>query len=176
MKKINRLALLVKTDCQPDSFRGAYAHTTCRFVRINSDGHLRNLIDDYELPFYYDGLTITSQQDSRQLEHSYGWDFRYQDAYSVDYRAVKKMAKTMRKIETGLTKLHNEFGEPSKFSDYVLRIAKVMKVKTFVFPVSEYGSSYSENEYQFVDDFSYAKNKIDNLEMANVEKLKDMAA
>ena len=86
------------------------------------------------------------------------------------------MAKTMRKIETGLNKLYNEFGRPSKFSDYVLRIAKIMKVKTFVFAVNEKFSSYSDNEYDFVDDFGYAKNKIDTMEIENAEKLKEIAA
>jgi len=91
--------------------------------------------DRYDDPLQLSHLRITCQGDERsrtgsdRQEPVYGFDVCYRDVHSVDAQRVKRMARTLAKIETGLQKLSESRGYARSFGDYCGRVAEILKCK-----------------------------------------------
>lgn len=119
-------------------------------------------------------LYIESQGDkSTQAERGlYGWQVRFKDAYSVDLRAAKAMVKTLTRVDTKLKQMSEKLGPAGSYSEFVLRIAAILKV-TYIIETVQAGSFYSEGEYAF-HDLDYGRRLIDKFEQDWKNEAKDL--
>ena len=100
-------------------------------------------------------LEITMQLD-RSKPEPYAWEVQYMSRYSVDLDEAETMVKTLRLINKRMKAMSTKFGEPKTFAQYCLRVAEAVKAKGFVNKVSGNGSSYTENEWTWIDyDWAY---------------------
>lgn len=75
---------------------------------------------------------VISCQGDREAEHLYGFQCEMRDMYSVSLAQAKEIVKVLSKIERGMKKLREEFGEHTCFADYLLRVASVLRIKSFI--------------------------------------------
>lgn len=63
----------------------------------------------------------------------FGFGTEYRDVHSIDARRAEAMAKMLRKIERGLEKISEADGyiESGDFATHLLRVARVLGIKTF---------------------------------------------
>ena len=113
-------------------------------VRIIEHGAVRNPgADD---PF--DNLVFSAQWDrDDQSEHTYGWDVRYRDIYSVEKNDAERMVKMFRRLE----RINERFPvRPTSFGQYVSLTASGLGIKTARLrrKNSLFTSNYSEMEFQ----------------------------
>lgn len=70
----------------------------------------------------------------------FGWDVGYDRPFFLTAWMAAAFAKHLAKIERRLEKLGNQFGHPTGFPDYVLRVAQAIKVKGFLLETSHSAS------------------------------------
>jgi hypothetical protein len=83
----------------------------------------------------------------------------------VTLEVAKKMTSVLRPIERKLEKLNNELSQPDSFTEYLCRLAKVLKVKSFYH--SSTTSVNDRTEYR-VDDITKLRKAIDQMIEFNI--------
>jgi hypothetical protein len=117
-------------------------------VKLYEDGKIRNYSDHAwprEEPLA--DFRITCQLDPGGHE-PYGFRAEYRDCYSVDLQRAEEMVKLLRKIDRELRKMSEAEGPPETFSAYVVRVARVLKVKRYGW-TSDKRSMYDDNTYHW---------------------------
>lgn len=72
---------------------------------------------------------ITAFLDSSE-EHAWGFSHGYQP-YLVDLDRAETIVRTLRKIAKGLDKATAERGHVTDFADYLFRVAKILRIRSF---------------------------------------------
>jgi hypothetical protein len=111
---------------------------------------------------FYNNMTFTCQM-SEHFSEPYGFQVAYKDVYLIESYDLEKMARTMKRVQKGLERLYHQFGDAKTFEEWILRVAKVLKIKAFIFGAKEDSPWYSENEYRFFYNPSIAKGVIQGL-------------
>lgn len=119
-----------------------FFHMKGTFVTINDEKHdspkhscnLGEIIwpDSYGSTRQFYDLEIWSQGDTDCERKYYSWEIRYKGVYSVDLRQAEMMAKTLKGMESRLTKYAEKHGRALTVADYFLAVALTNKVKYFV--------------------------------------------
>lgn len=153
-------AMLITNDTD-----GEYGHITVSMVAFE-DGAPRN-IGDWENTGFAD-LLISCQMDDH-TDKSYAWKCEYKP-FTVGLNRAVAMAKMLKKIERKRNKMNEIRGYERTFSQYMGRIAEILKIKTFLWKVKGDSPLYSHNEYS-VNDLQTAIYHVDKLESDTIEKL-----
>jgi hypothetical protein len=90
--------------------------------------------DDYSDGLLWSGLQVSCQGDEQSQRRSgeaergavYGFGVVYADVHTVELRKVRRMAKTLEKIERGLDKLQQSRGYVRSYGEYLGRVAEVL--------------------------------------------------
>ena len=123
------LALYVSHSIEGDFYhiRGAFEYNRPEEYR---HGERTRVHDDYMTPAHIRGLAdleLSCQGDSdRHATGVYAWRAEYRGVYSIDLGRAELMAATLKKLEKGLNKLAEEWGQPSTYGQFVLRVCKVL--------------------------------------------------
>lgn len=104
----------------------------------------------------FDNLQVTCQfnvnemnVDEQKPESLYAWNVEYRNQYGLNAAKINQMAKTLNRIDKGLTKLQAEWGYASDYANYVMRVAKVLGVSRVVITEnSRKGWRLNPDEYQ----------------------------
>jgi hypothetical protein len=126
-------ALLLSTE--ESSFNGRTLLTfKLKAVYLNEEGQVRSYLsgrlfsNDNRLA----DLVVTAQHDGEMADRQpYGWNVEYRDVFSVNADRAAAMSKTLRAIDRKLDKLRDEWGYPTSFEEYVVRVAKALGITTF---------------------------------------------
>jgi len=86
------------------------------------------------------GLVVSSQTDKQRTitDPLYGYQVNYERIFSTGLTDLKRMVKTLTKVQHGLADLSTKAGYPSTFADYVLRVFHILKVKEIVYNDKQY--------------------------------------
>jgi hypothetical protein len=166
--------LLPVMTVQWDQLAGCYdyVHLAGRFRLL--DTHKRDSSDTIygalEYPSTYReaqawmcDLVIWSQgHNTDQPRKLYGWEPQYRVS-TVNLREAERYAKTLRLIDRGLDRLKDEWGHPESYADYLLRVAKVLKVKYMAFKNTPERKERSGYEYQIRDVGYEARYSLDQM-------------
>jgi len=103
---------------------GLYAHIHCDLVTIENE----QIVGLYHHPVLgdLDDLTVSCQLDPSTTE-PYAWRVRY-ERVNVDLYTGEKCIKVLRRINAGLERLTQKFGEPLSFGQYLLRVWEILGV------------------------------------------------
>lgn len=84
-------------------------------------------------------LTIGDRSYEREKK-PYATKYHFGECYEVNYREAKRMVQTFEKLSKGMTSLHEQFGyiDDSDFAGYLLRIANILGIKTFLIKKPNY--------------------------------------
>ena len=125
------------------------AEITASVVYLREDGEVRNYTDSWgEEPF--DSLMVTALVDVNDtFGDSYGYSTEYRDLYSVRLRRAETMLKTLRKVERGLLRIDEIDGMIVSFPEYLLRVARILKIRKFGWLVIDRGPEYRNNTYHW---------------------------
>lgn len=152
------LRFIVRLD---KSQSGEYGKFTARVVFVE-DGRVRHPSGSWsgsnEAP--YADLSVTAQcnryprSDEGQGTGWYGVEFGYHDVSSVDLRRAEAMAKTLRRVQTKLDKLQDEFGWSEDVRVILTRVAVALGIKNFAMSDSYIGDRYGQpmvGDYNWLD-------------------------
>lgn len=116
-----------------------YYHLTARVCVQKYEDHAYvpyGCDDDYSDGLLWSGLRISCQGDARSRQRAegqgesgpvYGFGVSYADQYhTLDLRRVRRMAKTLERIERGLGLLQERRGYVHTYGEYVGRVAEVL--------------------------------------------------
>lgn len=144
-------ALLIGSD-EPDFGGPPSLRLHAHLVKITSEGEVRNFTSvGFDTEPFAD-LQVNALCDrTTSLNETYGWTVEYREVFSVDLKRAAAMVKTLRKVESGLTRMQGELGYPESFPAYLARVAKVLGIKSFGWKIGGRDSLYSGNEYRWTD-------------------------
>lgn len=151
MEEGERLGLLWEWDAEHERIMGAgRGRIVGRFLRVSAAEALRN-------PNYTDAdewaalddcqVSASVDLDGRDV---YAFDVEYARPGWVDLRRAEQIVKVLRKVHRGLERLCAAEGPSGTFHAYAVRVARLLKVKLFLFEQHHAGSSYADNEYQIL--------------------------
>jgi len=139
------LYLYVWEERDRDGYNGEYFHLRGRFVTQkyeHSQWTPQGVDDDYSDGLLWSGLRASCQGDARSRQRAdenagesgpvYGFGTEYHDVFRLDLRRVRRMQKTLEKVEKGLEKLREARGYVRSFGEYCGRLAEVMGCKGVV--------------------------------------------
>lgn len=116
------------------------------------------------------GLEVSAQigrvsPGPNERETFYGWEVRFKDLYLIGVREAKQIIETLTFINRGLSKLDTQFGNAKSFSEYLTRIASVLKIAYVI----ERKNPNDKGFYGDIEDFkvldlSAARYHIDRIE------------
>ena len=134
MKDKNTNAIMLKTETDGDFF-----HVRAAVSYLDEAGELKSYKGPDERKF--DGLTVSCQAGgisatAGELE-PYAFSVEYRNLYSLDLAKAESAVKVLRKISKGLDKLNAKYGRADRFGAFVLRVADVLGIDSFVFNKSE---------------------------------------
>jgi hypothetical protein len=96
---------------------------------VESMGFYNNYFTDKN---QYKGLSVQGLMYSDELTpNQYEVHINTDRDVTVTLERAMDMVKTLKPIKRKLLKLDNELGEPESFDEYICRLAKVLKVKSF---------------------------------------------
>lgn len=153
----------------------SYGHIRGNIIKVKEKG-IEN-IGSFDLmgtrqTQYYSDLQIRCQSDET-IEHTYAWSVEYYSPISVKYKEAFLMYKTLGSINKRLSKMEQEIGEPTSFTQFVLRAAKIIGVKWFVFNRTTHEvTDYRNMDLKFVKDVREAEFDIYNMERAIIDKVR----
>lgn len=133
--------------------RGQYEcyHVYGEMVCVYENGCVRNiswdyLRDDNATLGGLHNLRISCQGNVEQRDRGvYAWETEYYEASYIDLPRVRAMAKTLETIDRGMKRMAKEWGDPSTYGQYVLRVAKAIGAKELIFQSKRCkGRSYDE--------------------------------
>lgn len=146
----HELYLYVWEDRERSGYSSEYFHLRGRFVTQkyeHSQWTPSGVDDDYSDGLLWSGLRASCQGDERSRQRTdenagesgpvYGFDCEYHDVYRLDLRRVRRMQKTLEKVEKGLAKLREARGYVRSFGEYCGRLAEVMGCKGVVIAKGE---------------------------------------
>ena len=111
-----------------------HGHVVAQFYRL-VDGELQGTIGSVVNGWLLDSLRIDAWYCKEYPKLNYGSMFesiRYQDVYQVCQHRAEHMSKTLRKLESGMQKLYEDEGSTESFGEYLIRVARVMKIMEFM--------------------------------------------
>lgn len=105
-------------------------HLVATVVSVDEHGHLYSA-SEYRAPeeAALADFRITAFLDSSE-EHAWGFSHGYQP-YLVDLDRAETIVRTLRKIAKGLDKATTEQGHVTDFADYLFRVAKILRIRSF---------------------------------------------
>lgn len=115
--------------------------------------------DCYGDGLLWSGLRVSCQGDARSQLRAlgageqgpvYGWDTEYRDVFSVDLRKVRRMQRTLEKVERGLSKLREKRGSARSYGEYLGRVAEVLGCAGMAFDRSERGQRVSGERWDWM--------------------------
>lgn len=92
---------------------------------------------------------ITAYLDSSE-EHAWGFSHGYQP-YLVDLDRAETIVRTLRKIAKGLDKATTEQGHVTNFADYLFRVAKILRIRSFYLRNSDRRREITGQKFSRVD-------------------------
>lgn len=136
------LALLLASDTSNASLGEPfhYLHITAKPVEIN-ESHIRSLTWHSEYAERDEPHTAlanlrlycqNSSDNAKSGQSSYGWTTDFHQPFSVPLERSRSMVRVLSRIERQTNRLTQTLGKPESFAQYVLRVAKVLRVSTFV--------------------------------------------
>lgn len=99
-------------------------------VRVEENGDIRNPGYDYGIDdeHFNDFHVSAYARDNGTLD---GFSADYREAFCVDLSRAEKMVKHLRKVDRAMRKITTDEGYAEDFATYVLRVARVLGIKTF---------------------------------------------
>jgi hypothetical protein len=134
-----------------------HLHTRVGTARFeNGDRVPYGVDDDYSDGILYSNLRMSCQgddrtqraTDTRQAVYGYGSP-EYRDHYKGDLRSLKRMVKTLEKIERGMNKLTETRGYQRSYGEYLGRVAEVLGCKGFAFKRSDKHAARSGYQWRW---------------------------
>jgi hypothetical protein len=149
------LAILYGQDNEPSIIdRNPMLRFRLSIVRVMDDGRIRNLDSSgHEVEKNLDNLSIGATMEySERNPDTRPWGFHtvYRNVYQVEAFSAKRMARVLSALNKRLDKMTAEYGMPESFGTYVMRVAKALGIKTFVYKQAGKGYNYDDNEYAVV--------------------------
>lgn len=105
---------------------------------------------DFGLDAYYGGLKIEAYVTGSPYRH---FSKYFGSLYNVAYDELAARAKCLKRLEDGMLKLEAKIGGCEKFSHYVLRVAAIIGIETFIVENKEeprHWSNYSDTAWNFM--------------------------
>jgi hypothetical protein len=138
--------------------------------------------DDYSDGLLWSGLRVSCQGDDRsQLRAGegeqgavYGFDCEYRDVYAVDLRKVRRMAKTLEKLQKGLGKITETRGYARSYGEYLGRVAEVFGCSGVVIERTQRTQRYGAQRWDWVS-VGDGVNRVNHLIWQWVEEAKPKA-
>jgi hypothetical protein len=96
---------------------------------------------------YVEDLVIRNQFDTASDKPSYGHGARFMNKYSVELDEAEYMVQTLKTIGKKLNAINDEYGYVDDYASYVIRIAKIFGIKTFVV-AKEKGTPFVSKNYR----------------------------
>lgn len=179
IKKNLNLGLLIEQFCNSGIYGRKYGHVRCSVIKVEEDEKIKNINSMNMIGVkhnqYYDKLIIDCQTDN-EADHTYGWNIEYYNPLYVKYEEAYKMYRTLNYIHNKLAKMEEEIGKPANYAQFVLRVAKILKIDWFVFNESEFPvSDYRNMKLHFVSDRGVANLNIRSMENSIIEKTNETA-
>jgi hypothetical protein len=135
---------------------------------VESMGFYNNYFTDKN---QYKGLCVQGVMYSEDLSvNQYEVHINTDRESTVTLEMAKNMVKTLNPIKRKLMKLDNELGEPESFDEYICRLAKVLKVKSFYHP--SLTSQHDRTEYRN-DNVSQLRNTMKSMIDGYIKTLSD---
>ena len=123
-----------------------------QFIKVLQDQSIKNFNGDDDLVngIFLDDLEVSTYVHANG--HIPGsFDVEYRSIYLLDLRLAEKMVKSLRKIDSHLKRMRNQFGRPTTFGQFVARVGQVTKTKFLVFQSEGTSSDYRNNRYRFLE-------------------------
>jgi hypothetical protein len=147
------LALLLDTEIDPGrpGLPGTFLRLDAHVIRLEHGQKLRNL-SALQNPDLAD-LVVYGQAHPGGLA-SYGWQVGYRNAYFVDTRRARAMARTLNLVTRRLEQASARHGEPESFGGYLVRAAAALGIDSYAVaadPLQAGGWHYDHVEHRFLD-------------------------
>ena len=112
-----------------------------------TDGKPRNGIDDLEI-YDLEINAVGNNDKGGDRRELYGYWTGYNDAHYVGLSRATAMARALRRVDRTLANDYRNLGNATDFAEYVMRVARALKIEVLVERVGpDNGSSYLDNEY-----------------------------
>jgi hypothetical protein len=102
--------------------------------------------DDFEVRAYFWEAKDMANNNNR-AEVVFGWKYGYSKSF-VDSWAAKDLVKWLNRIDARMVKQDEQYGRPTAFSDFVVRIGNALKAKGFV---RKSPNPHFKDEYQWMN-------------------------
>lgn len=168
--KPKELALLLYQE-----HKDSYFHIKAYPVWVTVGDNVPSNTSSYDHPGLSELYVLSQGSDHDKTRHIYAWEVEYRDTWSVDLRRARAMAHTLAMIERKLSQARDLTGDPSRFSDYLLRVSRALGIKAYLVEEKHTGCSYSDNTYRRLS-AGDAKSTVDWWENSWLEEGKGKAA
>ena len=141
-----------------------YRHINARFVKYLPDGSIDYFYwytPDKGIDFHR--LEISCQMDDHN-DHPYAMRIAY-DGTDIELRKAKAMVRSLQFIDKGLERLEQKYGYVQGFSEYMFRIADILKVQHYIIKRRD---CQPEHEVQP----KHARYLVDRMVMDNLKSLR----
>jgi len=136
-----------------------YFHLYGRIVTDKYENSRRlpyGLDDDYSDGLKYSDLRTScqgsedSQRRTGEQEPVYGFAVEYRECYRLDLRTVKRMAKTLERIDKGLEKLSEARGYVRSYGEYAGRVAETLGCAGIVMERAQTAARMTGERYEWL--------------------------